>query len=241
MLISEHYKIDPDTGGLLGPLRQDDNLSRDVHDWFNLVALIPMNILNAMNWSWPLFGTVSPQEMWRGNYFWAFYMFSCAYFVADALWVFIIPNCVRSPGVILQHHVAALLYLSVPGFYPEYGWLAGVNLSVEVNTWLIIARRVFNKNGLVVWDVGGHCEIKIISILFYITWFLIRVILYPILLIYVIQAYIARCKEVGSIFNAMTLSPLLQTVFCMLNIQWTCDLFKSKMKAKKGDGPSKGL
>jgi hypothetical protein len=54
-------------------------------------------------------------------------------------------------GVIVQHHIATLLYLVVPYLYPQDSWLMGACLIVEVNTWLLIARRVFNKQGFTPW------------------------------------------------------------------------------------------
>ena len=68
--------------------------------------------------------------------------------MADLIWVMLAPTCVKSPGVIIQHHAATLLYLIIPYRFPEEtGWLMGACLCVEVNTWLLIARRVFNKQG----------------------------------------------------------------------------------------------
>ena len=54
-------------------------------------------------------------------------------------------------GVIIQHHVATLLYLVFPYIYREDAWLMGACLIVEINTWLLIARRVFNKQGFTPW------------------------------------------------------------------------------------------
>lgn len=56
-----------------------------------------------------------------------------------------------SQGVIIQHHVATLLYLIFPFIYREDAWLMGACLIVEINTWLLIARRVFNKQGFTPW------------------------------------------------------------------------------------------
>jgi len=239
-LVEEHFSLD-ENGGLLGALKQDANYSRDVHDWFNIVALIPLCVLNAMNWEFGKIGSVAPWDweiLWKGKFFYTFYIITVAYFIIDALWVVVVPNCVRSPGVILQHHFASLAYLTIPGMYPEYGWLLGVCMSVEVNTWLIIARRLFNKTGQG-WNVGGF-EIKIISILFYITWISIRLIIYPGLFVVACQAYFERSARVGSYINALTPAPFLQSVFCMLNFKWSYDLFMSKLRQKE-KGPSKGL
>jgi hypothetical protein len=241
-VIHDHFDVDEKNGTLLGPLTHDDNRSRDIHDWFNLIALIPMCVLNGLNWDWSRMGTgASPPELWNYSFFLPFYIFAYCYFFTDTLWMLILPNAVKSPGVILQHHIAVLFYMLIPIFYPEYEWIAGVNLSVEINTWLIIARRVFNKGGLLVWDVGGGNQLKIISILFYITWIVIRCIIYPVVLVWLIPIYIDYSNKQGNYFNVLAVCPIFQIIFCALNFKWTYDLIMSKLKAKKGDKPSQGL
>lgn len=125
------------------------------------------------------------QEAWVGDWFSLFYAVVIGYFVADLIWVILVPKCVKSPvsqfilmhfynspmhrldsnhlvisqwqGVIIQHHVATLLYLLFPYIYPGDSWLMGACLIVEINTWLLIARRVFNKQGFTPWvrDLSG--------------------------------------------------------------------------------------
>lgn len=249
-IIEDHFSIDKEKFALLGPKTWDENFQRDIHDWYNIISLIPLNILNCMNWSWPKLlgvvgGSVTVPEFWSGDYFEMFFWATFSYFVVDALWVIIMPICVKSPGVILQHHCSTLLYLMIPRFYPEYGWLMGACMCVEVNTWLIIARRVFNKNGKVAFTfnaqvAGGSMEVKLISVAFYVTWILIRLIIYPSLFVVVCFQYMERCERVGSFLNVLMVAPFLQLVFCGLNFKWSYDLLLSKMRSK-GGAPSKGL
>ena len=63
------------------------------------------------------------------------------------MWLLICPQCVRSPRVIVSHHIVSLLYILVPFSYPEYDWAMGYCMLVEINTWFLIARRYFNKQG----------------------------------------------------------------------------------------------
>jgi hypothetical protein len=121
------------------------------------------------------------QEAWVGDWFSLFFAVVVGYFVADLIWVILVPKCVKSPvsqylllvqspiassfrymkvlsfsipnfqGVIIQHHIATLLYLLFPYIYPKDAWLMGACLIVEINTWLLIARRVFNKQGFTPW------------------------------------------------------------------------------------------
>jgi hypothetical protein len=141
-------------------------------------------------------------------------------------------------GVIVQHHVATLIYLIIPFRFPDTCWLMGVCLSVEVNTWLLIARRVFNKQGFGPWVIGlppfFSIRIKMISILFYVTWISIRCILYPIIMKVLWQNWMEYYTKYGSIFySRWFVSMALHSVFCLLNFKWTFDLFMSKLKAWK--------
>jgi len=249
-LVEYHYDIDKETFALKGAAKQDENFDRDVHDWFNIIALIPICIANGLNWSFgegkflkALTGTMSITELWTGQYFLSFFWLTFAYFLTDALWVLIRPTCVKSPNVILGHHFTTLFYVLVPYFFPEYGWLMGACMSVEVNTWLIIARRLFNKTGEAVFTFtaltpGGPLKIKLVSILFYTTWVVIRVLLYPALFFVVAGEYWARWTRCSSPINVLMVAPPLQLVFVFLNFKWTYDLLLSKLRSKD---VSKGL
>ena len=253
-VIEDHFLVD-EAFRLLGPLHHDANFARDAHDWFNLVALVPITYLNCANWTselWrdPLattfFATGGVASLWHGAHFWAFLSVTVLYFVADLIWVTVLPTCVASPGTIVKHHVATLLYIAaVPLRLPEYGWCMGSCMAVELNTWFLIARRVFNKQGDNAWfSVGLHVpvvksvRIKLISVLFYVTWFAIRCALYPYLVFEFTQLYLSRAERVGTYFNTLIVAPLFQMVFVYLNTKWTIDLVRSKLKGK---GPQKGL
>ena len=253
-VIEDHFLVD-EAFRLLGPLHHDANFARDAHDWFNLVALVPITYLNCVNWTGDLwtdplgatfFATGGVASLWHGRHFWAFLWVTVGYFVADLIWVTVLPKCVASPGTIVKHHVATLLYIvAVPLRLPEYGWCMGSCMAVELNTWFLIARRVFNKQGDAAWfSVGLHVpvvksvRIKLISVLFYVTWFSIRCALYPYLVLEFARLYLSRAERVGTYFNTLLVAPLFQLVFVYLNTKWTIDLVRSKLKGK---GPQKGL
>ena len=164
-----------------------------------------------------------------------------AYFIADLIWVIQVPACVKSPAVIVQHHIATLLYLIIPYMHPdETGWLMGSCLIVEINTWLLIARRVFNKQGFGPWVIDlslFSIRVKIISILFYITWITIRCILYPCIWRLLWEMWHEVHMKFDVIFNTKyAVALFLHTIFCCLNFKWTFDLFMSKLRAWKLGG-----
>lgn len=247
-IIEDHFHVD-EAFRMLGPLRQDSNLARDVHDWFNLVALWPVVVLNLLNWQLDapsLLGLISGEYsivmLWHGKAFLTFWWTTMAYFIVDVLFVLLLPQCVKSPGVIVKHHVATLGYIFVPKLRPEYGWLMGALMIVEVNTWFIIARRAFNKRGEKPFTSGvplaKSMRLCVVSSCFYITWFVIRLGLYPYLLITITRNWVDESKRVGTPINILVVTPVMQCIFIFLNVKWTIDLIRSKLK---GRGPGKGL
>mmetsp|Transcript_45196 Transcript_45196/g.96158 ORF Transcript_45196/g.96158 Transcript_45196/m.96158 type:complete len:325 (+) Transcript_45196:349-1323(+) len=248
LLVEDHYRVDPDDKKLLpGALASDDDWDRDLHDFFNLVSLVPVVVLNAMNWNWDVLldphGRSTVQESWTGEWFPLFYAVTVGYFTADLIWVVLVPQCVKSPGIIIQHHLATLLYLVLPYQFPELGWLMGACLSVEVNTWLLIARRVFNKQGFEPYVINVSLfsiRIKLISILFYVTWFVIRCYIYPCILMVVWTLWHAQWEETGVVFGSRySVAIVLHSIFCLLNFKWTFDLFMSKWRALRSGNEAK--
>lgn len=262
-LIEEHFNIDQHFR-MIGALCVDPDFRRDVHDVFNLVVLIPISILNLMNWNWPLilsFQVSSVQNAWVGDHFWSFWWASAAYFLIDLLWVMVIKGTVKSPTTILVHHSIVLIYLITPRSHPQMRWGMGACMSVEINTWFLIARRVFNRKGMnpfvytgCAGDMGEisvpmtdftdkgtrwiRLRIKGTSIGFYVTWFAIRLVLYPALIHPFWEFYNEHSAAVGSRVNLILVVPVFQVALTFLNIKWSIDLYRSKMRSK---GIDKGL
>jgi len=245
-LVEDHFQID-EAFRMLGPLRQDSNLARDMHDWFNLVALVPVIVLNLRNWSCSqgafcgLLSSALP-SLWHGEVFIAFWWITFMYFVIDVMWMIVLPGCVRSPKVIIQHHVATIGYIMIPYLRPQYGWLMGACMLVEVNTWFLIARRSFNKNGDKPFTTGVALQksvrLLLVSLCFYVSWFVIRLGFYPYLLVVIVLEWYKYSVQVGTPVNIIAITPIMQCIFIFLNIKWTTDLIRSKLK---GRGASKGL
>jgi len=252
-LLKEHYCIDQEKRIVLpGVPKHEADWARDGHDLFNLVVLIPVIVLNIMNWNWDaLLSMTSVRDVsdaWTGEWFLTFYTYVQSYFLADLAWILLIPSCVRSPKTILQHHVATMLYMLIPWFYPELRFFMGAALSVEVNTWFLISRRVFNKQGFPCWTIDlppfVSIRIKLISIFFYLTWFTIRIFLYPLILWDFVQRYYETVQQTGNLANIYAAILPLHSCFVILNIKWTQELIMSKIRYfKRGgkDAVSKGL
>jgi hypothetical protein len=208
-----------------------------------------------MNWDWDMLLDMppgkKPEDAWTGEWFNVFYFYTQTYFVVDLLWVILLPQCVRSPVTIIQHHIATILYMLIPYFFLDLSFIMGALLIVEINTWFLIARRVFNKQGFPPWTIDLppiiSIRIKLISICFYITWIVIRCIIYPAILVELLIRHQERTVLVGTRFNVYALCVPLQCCFVMLNFKWSYDLLMSKMRywRRKGKGKkediSKGL
>jgi len=236
--VEQHFKIDQINLSLLPgvPVHEAD-FARDFHDFFNLISLVPIVILNLMNWNVELYfsGKFNKFEtLWTGDYFDVFWNSTIAYFVIDLLWICIIPKCVEYPIRIIQHHIMTLFILMVPYFYSEYRWMMGFSMSVELNIWFLIARRVFNKQGFPPWTIDlphlFSLKVKFISIFFYITWVLTRCIIIPYMVILLYQSYFIRVEEVGSYFNVLLFAFLFHMISCFSNVKWTYDLVYLKMR-----------
>ena len=244
----------------------EEDWARDTHDYFNLIILVPVTVLNIMNWNWDIllsignnhnsnhrqnsrhqnsndlgymeyyeqmFDTV--QYAWTGDWFDIFFYCTAAYFIIDLLWIIILPICVKSPSTIIQHHIAVLLYIMIPYVHPNFRFCMGACMTVEINTWFLIARRVFNKQGFPPWTLIElnswlSIRVKVISIFFYLTWISIRCILYPGLLIPFFKLWRTHTQQTGTVLHLISAACLLHVAFCLLNLKWSYELLMSKIR-----------
>lgn len=91
------------------------------------------------------------------------------------------------------------------------------DMLVEINTWLLIARRNLERSNLVV------------EILFYSTWVIFRLILYPFLVWRFYQEWLVAVRETGQVLTPLIFAPMLQVFLMALNLQWTYEMV-SKMR-----------
>ena len=249
-LIEDHFRVDKTNKVVLpGVHRYEEDWHRDAHDCFNLVILVPVIVLDVMNWNWDLMFTKGLAKAWTGEWFDLFFQVTACYFLVDLLWIASIPRCVKSPATIIQHHIATMIYILIPYYCPAYRWCMGACLSVELNTWFLIARRVLNKQGIPPWTIDlsfVSIRVKLISICFYITWIAIRCVLYPFLMKPFYDNWVDYSRKVGTRWNLVMLCLPLHAAFCLLNLHWSYALLMSKIrywrrKGRGGEAVSKGL
>jgi hypothetical protein len=105
--------------------------------------------------------------------------------------------------------------------FPEKGWVIGAILSVELNTWFLILRRVALKRS----DIVPSIVCKIINCLFYITWIIVRIYIYPAIWVYFMSMAIDDYIRNGLAFHTEYIAVTVHTYLVVLNIKWSYDLF----------------
>lgn len=130
-----------------------------------------------------------------------------------------------------------MVYLVGPVVYPMHRWFMGALLSVEINTWFLIARRVAFKYGEQRGKELPPLITKSISALFYISWVVIRCGVFPGVLIAFVKIGTEMYSREGFVFQ-MIFVPI-HAAFCALQLKWTYDLFKPIVTQWLGMGPNK--
>ncbi|PNW72070.1 hypothetical protein CHLRE_16g683700v5 [Chlamydomonas reinhardtii] len=180
------------------------------HDIFNLAFIFWLNIANFL-------------FLHTGRHFYLFFYSTMVYFVADLLYVAIVPRSVKSPMVILIHHVITALYLLIPYHYPNYGWCMSYCMLVEINTWLLIAKRTIRMPVVT----------KLLEAGFYISWVLLRNIFYPYLIFVFYRLWQNETRISGTPWNAIGITPIFQVALTGLNYYWTLSLVMKPSKKKQ--------
>lgn len=71
-------------------------------------------------------------ELYLRAEFETFWWASLAYFLLDFAWILLDPVCVKSPAVLLIHHIVAVLYMMLPFNYPRTAPKMSYVMTVEV-------------------------------------------------------------------------------------------------------------
>lgn len=184
-----------------------------LHDWFNLVVIAMLNVLN--------FAYIA-----TGEGFSVFWTATMLYFLFDTVYVGIYPQSVKSPVAILGHHLCTALYILIPYHYPQYHWCMAACMLVEANTWLLIARRC----------IGG----AVIEAAFYFTWVTLRCLFYPYLIWAFYKEWRHESAACGTPWNPILLTPVMQAFLTGLNFHWTWQLLSKVLFPAAGGRGGKG-
>ena len=185
----------------LGNNNYDSHLLK-LHDYFNIITL-PIIIVN--NWIQLIFGNIFEID-------YLFYLFA-GYIFIDMIWLLLKPRSVGSPKTILFHHIISFGGWMLPLYNSDVTLLTRLALLVEFNTWFNILKRYYKT------DFIYNC--------FYITWFIFRVLLYPILMYMSTKKYIIYYFKYG-IFNSVLPVLISCILLTTLNFIWSYELLTKK-------------
>lgn len=135
--IQHHYQFDEERKEVLpGMLKYENDLEQESHDFFNLIVLIPMIVLNIMNWNWEKMFNLKKKETildtWKGDWFDQLFYATALYLFVDLVWILIVPKCVKSQPTIIQHHIFTTAYILYFYFEPDKRWAVGAYMSAQV-------------------------------------------------------------------------------------------------------------
>ena len=137
----------------------------------------------------------------------AYYLF-IGYYLFDTIWIYLLPESVPSKLwlLMLTHHTAVFFTLVVASS-PEHSTYLPKLMLFEISSWLMVVRRAL---------VNRYFLVKV---LFYLAWFVVRLYIYPMLTIELLEQFYGASTK----FQVMTLA---MCVFCVMNVKSTYDIMK---------------
>lgn len=197
------------------------------HDIFNMIYLSFISILDIyylfQSTDFKLVGTpeIGQLHIPLFLFLWKSFMI---YMIIDSIWIFFFPRIAPSGGaVVLSHHIVTILYALVPFYVRSLSWHMGIALLNELSTVLVTFRR----------NVQIETPLyNFLHNLVLITWFPIRLVVYPMLCVVVLIEYRRYSNEIGTYMNIVAYGVLAQFFLTMLSIKWSIDLI-NKLYAKK--------
>ena len=101
----------------------------------------------------------------------------------------------------------------------------GLCLLVEFNSLTLVCRRHTK---------AGSLAYSILNYLFYLSWIVLRLILFPFLTYFFLIEYIRDEDTRNGIYlNQVITAPILQFILTSLSVMWTIDLLKKMLKKDK--------
>lgn len=100
----------------------------------------------------------------------------------------------------------------------------GACLSVEINTWFLIMRRVVYKRKI-------RLLSEAVSASFYLSWIAIRIYVYPAIMYTFVQLAIEAVRETNQLWHWPMIFMPVHFVLCLLNLKWSYDLFMPIFKS----------
>lgn len=197
------------------------------HDYWNILALAVLICIDvyylSMSTSMEDIGTprLGASHLGVFNVFYALFML---YLVVDTIWIIVIPNCTVTDRMpIIVHHVLTGVYAMIPAADSQFSWHMAVVLLVEINTLFLTWKRNVSKDSLL------HF---LLNLAFYLTWVGMRLIGFPILVVFLYYEWQRYTILKGTPFNCVLLAPIFQALVTALSFKWTYDMARKMLKGK---------
>jgi hypothetical protein len=199
--------------------KQIDIVAMKVHDCFNIIAISFICATNSLFlYHATDFSKVGTEYLGQGHelVFNRLLVAFSIYLVIDAVWVLCVPNCIPSdPFGIFVHHLATFLIVLIPANLTQFSWHMGIALLVEFNTLFLMLKRNINKD-----SVFG----LVFELMFYLSWIVLRLIMYPIFTVFIYYEYLRYSALVKSNINVMAGGFVLILFLTGLGFKWTVDM-----------------
>ena len=153
------------------------------------------------------------------------FLFGLTYFIIDVLWILLQPEAFKIPISIMLHHGVVLLYLCFLYISPQYYWFMGACLFVELNTWIMIVRRLMFRFQLPQ-SISIHTFVEAI---FYLTG-MARVIWFVYLLRYEIYVYGRDAHMFESPYNIIFWGIVNQTGLVLMSLHYAGTMAMNLLK-----------
>eukprot|EP01039_Chlorochromonas_danica_P007478 gene7478-8269_t len=204
--------------------------SRDVkrHDLFNIFFLVVVVFLVVryltIATDWSLLGTSHIGENYQKEYWIIQYAFFL-YVLIDALWIYLIPTCtMQPPSLILIHHAITLVVASTPFFIPQFSWHLAIGMTAEFTTIFLAMKRMLPR---------GSWPYFLSNLFFYLSWILVRVIVYPTMSVFITYEYVRYSESIGSYVNFVIPAWTAQVMLTALSLYWTVNMLNMVFKGKE--------
>lgn len=192
-----------------------DPIAHKRHDQFNLLS-IPIIIVANVSYLycfWLHKGSADESiDFLFMIMFWAFIL----YMFIDILWLLYSPNCVASPILIILHHLVSIAGWLTPAFDVRIRPWTAVAVSVEINTFFLIARRNFPPHML-------------LDSAFLVSWVVLRCGVYPFLVVGYYRQFSEFIHPANGL-NVYSISFICVLLLTVLNLKWTVDLIRHSRK-----------
>ena len=218
-----------------------DNYMNKMHDYFNIFFL--PGIVACWCWhQYDLFSAGPDETPIAGTLIWTraqvpdncisysvLWTYTWWYFVVDSAWIIMYPESVASPRSIIIHHIVCVLGWHLVLAWPRWEVYVTSGLEVELNTWLLIAKRQFRGQ-------------RILSILENVTWPITRLVAFPIVGWNAWMVYLHMVKHypnmpLGGYINTGLHGAVSVSVVVVQNFYWTYNKwFAIKKKAHESKG-----